>query len=134
VIGSVLTQLHNRNTRLQLFPEEIFVAPKSAELFPFGTHTLKFEDFVSEHVFQRVSERSDESQLLHVLTWYPFSIPFSDRVRVWNQLLNNDKDENDPNRMLYREEIQIRRNYIYEDAYKKLSRQNGKDTKSSIQM
>lgn len=115
-------RLHDRNSRMNLFPEEIFISSTISKIIPVETHSLKFEHLTSD----KTSDLSPmEERLLRILKDYPFALSFHDRVKVWNRILDLDKQANDPFPMANRGDVQVRRNYIYEDAYEKLSPENG---------
>lgn len=65
-----------------------------------------------------------------VLKEIPFVLPFEERVVVFQGLLLNDKIEyqntDSPFMIGSNIHITIRRNYLYEDAFDKLSIENGK--------
>ena len=74
-----------------------------------------------------------------ILKEIPFVIPFTDRVRILQKLIEKDKQSN------YGEghhfmiagstiDIVIRRNFIYEDAFEKLSFENEPDIKKHIRV
>lgn len=70
-----------------------------------------------------------EVRLATVLREMPFAIAFSQRVIVFSNLIIKDKEEHQRNsRFLQGPSINlsVRRNYLYEDAFDKLSVDNGK--------
>ncbi|ELW69801.1 Ubiquitin-protein ligase E3C [Tupaia chinensis] len=68
---------------------------------------------------------SEERQLA-VLTELPFVVPFEERVKIFQRLIYADKQEvQGDGPFLDGINVTIRRNYIYEDAYDKLSPENG---------
>ncbi|CAL8313718.1 unnamed protein product [Merluccius merluccius] len=67
-----------------------------------------------------------EERHLAILTELPFVVPFAERVKIFQRLIYADKREIQgdgpfPDGI----NVTIRRNYIYEDAYDKLSPENG---------
>ncbi|MBN3308090.1 UBE3C ligase, partial [Amia calva] len=68
---------------------------------------------------------SEERQLA-ILTELPFVVPFEERVKIFQRLIYADKrDVQGDGPFLDGINVTIRRNYIYEDAYDKLSPENG---------
>jgi len=121
-------ELHARNTRMHLFKEDLFISSAVGNILPLETHNIHF-DYISStnESSSDVSALSTlERKLLHMINVYPFALSFHDRFKVWNRMLDYDKSIVDPNPMHHHEDVQIRRSYIYEDAYEKLALENGK--------
>ncbi|OXB64005.1 hypothetical protein ASZ78_002889, partial [Callipepla squamata] len=77
---------------------------------------------------------SEERQLA-VLTELPFVVPFEERVKIFQRLIYADKQEvQGDGPFLDGINVIIRRNYIYEDAYDKLSPENEPDLKKRIRV
>uniref|UniRef100_A0A3B3BDY6 Ubiquitin-protein ligase E3C n=1 Tax=Oryzias melastigma TaxID=30732 RepID=A0A3B3BDY6_ORYME len=76
-----------------------------------------------------------EERNLAILTELPFVVPFEERVKIFQRLIFADKrdvqgDGPFPDGI----NVTIRRNYIYEDAYDKLSPENEPDLKKRIRV
>uniref|UniRef100_A0A8D3DK86 Ubiquitin-protein ligase E3C n=1 Tax=Scophthalmus maximus TaxID=52904 RepID=A0A8D3DK86_SCOMX len=76
-----------------------------------------------------------EERHLAILTELPFVVPFEERVKIFQKLIYADKrdvqgDGPFPDGI----NVTIRRNYIYEDAYDKLSPENEPDLKKRIRV
>ncbi|KAA8580679.1 hypothetical protein FQN60_013637 [Etheostoma spectabile] len=76
-----------------------------------------------------------EERHLAILTELPFVVPFEERVKIFQRLIYADKrdvqgDGPFPDGI----SVTIRRNYIYEDAYDKLSPENEPDLKKRIRV
>ncbi|XP_061569598.1 ubiquitin-protein ligase E3C [Cololabis saira] len=76
-----------------------------------------------------------EERNLAILTELPFVVPFEERVKIFQRLIYADKrdvqgDGPFPDGI----NVTIRRNYIYEDAYDKLSPENEPDLKKRIRV
>ena len=73
-----------------------------------------------------------ELRLLIILQQIPFVIPFDTRVQVLNLLIHQNKAEQQQGAEFLQNgstiNVRIRRDYIYEDAFEKLSPQNGKSS------
>ncbi|XP_074222741.1 ubiquitin-protein ligase E3C isoform X1 [Camelus bactrianus] len=77
---------------------------------------------------------SEERQLA-ILTELPFVVPFEERVKIFQRLIYADKqDVQGDGPFLDGINVTIRRNYIYEDAYDKLSPENEPDLKKRIRV
>lgn len=77
---------------------------------------------------------SEERQLA-ILTELPFVVPFEERVKIFQRLIYADKqDVQGDSPFLEGINVTIRRNYIYEDAYDKLSPENVPDLKKRIRV
>lgn len=123
-IAHTLMDIHDRNTRIKIFSEEVFISSKFTRIFPMESHGITFKDFYQPS--QSGSLSLLDQRLLRVLNDYPFALSFHDRVSIWHQLLHTDHVERHiTDNPLGRQHIQIRRSYIYEDAYEKLSSENG---------
>ncbi|KAK5897755.1 hypothetical protein CgunFtcFv8_015231 [Champsocephalus gunnari] len=76
-----------------------------------------------------------EERHLAILTELPFVVPFEERVKIFQRLIYADKrdvqgDGPFPDGI----SVTIRRNYIYEDAYDKLSPENEPDLKKRVRV
>lgn len=75
-----------------------------------------------------------EVRTLAILREIPFVFSFTDRVKMWQQWILNDKKQQQGEANFLRGpsiQVMIRRNYIYEDAFDKLSLENGKWVESN---
>uniref|UniRef100_A0A8C8JV46 HECT-type E3 ubiquitin transferase n=1 Tax=Oncorhynchus tshawytscha TaxID=74940 RepID=A0A8C8JV46_ONCTS len=76
-----------------------------------------------------------EERHLAILTELPFVVPFEERVKIFQRLIYADKrDVQGDGPFLDGINVTIRRNYIYEDAYDKLSPENEADLKKRIRV
>jgi ubiquitin-protein ligase E3 C len=69
-----------------------------------------------------------EVRTLAILREIPFVFSFTDRVKMWQNWILNDKMQQQGEASFLRGpsiQVMIRRNYIYEDAFDKLSLENG---------
>ena len=71
-----------------------------------------------------------EVRLATVLRDMPYAISFSQRVLVFHDQVTKHKNEHQGDRVNFMQgpaiNINVRRNYLYEDAFEKLSADNGK--------
>uniref|UniRef100_A0A8C7RJB4 Ubiquitin-protein ligase E3C n=1 Tax=Oncorhynchus mykiss TaxID=8022 RepID=A0A8C7RJB4_ONCMY len=76
-----------------------------------------------------------EERHLAILTELPFVVPFEERVKIFQRLIYADKrDVQGDGPLLDGIIVTIRRNYIYEDAYDKLSPDNEPDLKKRVRV
>ncbi|XP_072307055.1 ubiquitin-protein ligase E3C [Eucyclogobius newberryi] len=76
-----------------------------------------------------------EERNLAILTELPFVVPFEERVKIFQRLIFADKrDKQGDGPFPDGINVTIRRNYIYEDAYDKLSPENEPDLKKRIRV
>ena len=61
----------------------------------------------------------------------PYAVTFSQRVTVFHTTITRDKNEHQGDRVNFLEgraiNIAVRRNFIYEDSFDKLSQENGRE-------
>jgi ubiquitin-protein ligase E3 C len=82
--------------------------------------------FAEEEGTSMLSTR--DIRTLSILREVPFVFSFTDRVKMWQQWIMSDKmqQQNEANFLRGPSiQVMIRRNYIYEDAFDKLSPDNG---------
>jgi ubiquitin-protein ligase E3 C len=69
-----------------------------------------------------------EVRKLTILTELPFVVSFEERVKIFHKLVSQDKTEHQGVSMYMggpHIDIQARRNFLYEDAFERLSPENG---------
>lgn len=123
-----MSTLHERNTRLTLLPEEAFCSPELSAVLPLDSHLIRFDDFDSTTSTERLSAM--DIKLMRLMTEFPFLLSFHNRVTVMHRLISIDRTHRFMPYDFNAHHIQIRRNYIYEDAFEKLSVENGKSLRS----
>ncbi|XP_053982366.1 ubiquitin-protein ligase E3C [Hylaeus anthracinus] len=138
VTVSLLRQLHTRDLRQQFCPEGHWIASNIAipidkpQNFTFRRRRLRgYVPFQGLRVFTREELEegpplsSKEVRTLTLLREIPFVVPFSDRVVVFQSLIYRDKSEQQGDVTNFMQgpsiKISVRRNYLYEDAFQKLS-------------
>ncbi|CAL8115436.1 unnamed protein product [Orchesella dallaii] len=134
VIAQTLVNIHDRNKRIHLYSEDLFLSTKFSVVFPMETHGIKFVHFNKK---QRPDANLSllDQRLLRVLTDFPFSLSFHDRVSIWHQMIRSDQFERQiVDSPLGRQHVQIRRAYIYEDAFEKLSPENVPDLRADVRI
>ena len=80
---------HDRNTRMNLFSEDVFISSTLSKIFPVETHSLQFALLSTEH---HPDLPPLETKLLKILKDFPFVLSFHDRVKAWNRLLDLDNE------------------------------------------
>ncbi|CAH1133303.1 unnamed protein product [Ceutorhynchus assimilis] len=127
--------LHTLDLRRQFCPPGFWTAKKihvsldlakknylSKKSYPFGSVIPKTEDYDDEHLppLSTIEQRS-----LAILQELPFLVPFNTRVHLLRVLCRYSLGENDYHRMhpelVHYSTVQIRRNYLYEDAFERIS-------------
>ena len=91
---------------------------------------LSFQYNVSFTVEEGPPLSTKEVRLATVLREMPYAIAFSQRVHLFHNLVARDKEDHQGDRVNFLQgkaiHVHIRRNFIYEDAFEKLSPDNGK--------
>ncbi|XP_076671002.1 ubiquitin-protein ligase E3C [Andrena cerasifolii] len=141
VTVGLLRQLHVRDLRRQFCPEGHWIASNivipidKPQDFAFRRRRLRgYVPFQGLRVFTREELEegpplyAKEVRTLTLLREIPFVIPFNDRVVVFQSLIYRDKTEQQGELTHFMQgpsiQISVRRNYLYEDAFEKLSPEN----------
>lgn len=147
VITNLVKMLKSRDTRRNFCPpnhwlseQEDIKADKVTQLYvPASRHVWRFRRMGRIGPLQSTLEVGLESpplsvseeRQLAILTELPFVVPFEERVKIFQRLIYADKQEvQGDGPFLDGINVTIRRNYIYEDAYDKLSPENEPDLKN----
>ncbi|CAL8126160.1 unnamed protein product [Orchesella dallaii] len=134
VIAQTLLIIHDRNLRLHLYPEDVFLSTKFSSLFSMETHGIQFSHFNKDQGPAQNLSFLDQ-RLLRVLTDFPFALSFHDRVSVWHQMIYTDQmDRHADGSPFGRQRVEIRRAYLYEDAFEKLSPENVPDLRTDVRI
>ncbi|ODM89400.1 Ubiquitin-protein ligase E3C [Orchesella cincta] len=135
IIAQTLVNIHDRNKRIHLYSEDLFLSTKFSVVFPMETHGIKFVHFNKQ---QRPDSNLSllDQRLLRVLTDFPFSLSFHDRVSIWHQMIHSDQVDRHIVRSPFgrQHHIEIRRAFLYEDAFEKLSPENVPDMRGDIRI
>ena len=151
-VYSLLKQLYIRDTRHQFCPEGHWISPRIS-LPQDRSHDITFRGprLASHMPFRglRVLTRDDleesgpplttkEAKLATVLRRVPFLISFNQRVLLFQNLIHKDKQEYQGDRVNFMQgpsiNIVVRRDYIYEDAFEKLSPENEPNIKLKMRV
>ncbi|XP_016016446.2 ubiquitin-protein ligase E3C isoform X5 [Rousettus aegyptiacus] len=151
VITNLVKMLKSRDTRRNFCPpnhwlseQEDIKADKVTQLYvPASRHAWRFrrmgrigplQSSLDVGVESPPLSVSEERQLA-ILTELPFVVPFEERVKIFQRLIYADKQEvQGDGPFLDGINVTIRRNYIYEDAYDKLSPENEPDLKKRVRV
>uniref|UniRef100_A0A8C9DJG0 Ubiquitin-protein ligase E3C n=1 Tax=Prolemur simus TaxID=1328070 RepID=A0A8C9DJG0_PROSS len=151
VITNLVKMLKSRDTRRSFCPpnhwlseQEDIKADKVTQLYvPSSRHVWRFRRMGRIGPLQSTLDVGLESpplsvseeRQLAILTELPFVVPFEERVKIFQKLIYADKQEvQGDGPFLDGINVTIRRNYIYEDAYDKLSPENEPDLKKRIRV
>lgn len=141
VTVGLLRQLHTRDLRRQFCPDGHWIASNivipidKPQDFTFRRRRLRgYVPFQGLRVFTREELEegpplsTKEVRTLTLLREIPFVVPFNDRVVVFQSLIYRDKTEQQGELTHFMQgpsiQISVRRNYLYEDAFEKLSPEN----------
>ncbi|XP_046457732.1 ubiquitin-protein ligase E3C-like isoform X1 [Daphnia pulex] len=138
---NLVSQLHTRDTRRPFCPSWVWITGRIALPLerngqlsfrrqgrlhrPFRAIRPLTRNEIEEEGSSMLSTR--EVRTLAILREIPFVFSFTDRVKMWQQWILNDKMQQQGEANFLRGpsiQVMIRRNYIYEDAFDKLSLEN----------
>ena len=140
---ALVRQLYTRDTRRQFCPSNHWISDRIAlpldranDVSLRRSRLRHYRPFQGLRCFTReelVEEgpplSAKEVRLATVLRELPYAISFEQRVHVFHSLVAKDKDEHQGDIVNFGQGKQIRahirRNFIYEDAFEKLSEENG---------
>lgn len=139
----LVRQLYTRDTRRQFCPDNHWINDRitlpldrtNDVSFHRRSRLRQYRPFQGLRVFTReelVEEgpplSAKEVRLSTVLRELPYAISFSQRVQVFHNLIQKDKEEHQGDQVHFLQgnsiQVHIRRNFIYEDASEKLSSEN----------
>ncbi|XP_077499840.1 ubiquitin-protein ligase E3C isoform X3 [Amblyomma americanum] len=135
-VVSLLRHLYSRDSRRQFCPEGHWVSPRTAHISPdrvvnWNLEVLRLPTCGAAALTRKQLEENGpplstiELRSAAVLQEIPFTVPFPTRVRVLQSLIARDKSENNREQSHFmlgpQIELVARRDYIYEDAFEKLS-------------
>ncbi|VVC25277.1 Hypothetical protein CINCED_3A008949 [Cinara cedri] len=156
VTVNLLRQLHSRDLRCKFCPEGHWVSNRfsmnSTFDKPSDMHFVQYtrRSRINYRPFRGIPvismDNLDEGpplttrqvRILTVLKEIPFVLPFEERVVVFQGLLFNNKIEHQNTDSLFlvgsNIHISIRRNYLYEDAFEKLSIENEPEIRQTLRI
>ncbi|XP_041360114.1 ubiquitin-protein ligase E3C-like [Gigantopelta aegis] len=152
VISSLVRQLHTRDTRRQFCPRGHWLAShiqinaaKPSQIYRAQNAVFLRRPFGTLQTLTQVGYDNDgpplanrEVKNLIILTELPFVVSFTDRVQILQHLINADKEEHQGDMSNFMVgpsvSVMIRRNYIYEDAFEKLSPENEPNMKLKMRI
>ena len=149
----LVRQLYTRDTRRQFCPDNHWINDRitlpldrtNDVSFHRRSRLRQYRPFQGLRVFTReelVEEgpplSAKEVRLSTVLRELPYAISFSQRVQVFHNLIQKDKDEHQGDQVNFLQghsiNVHIRRNFIYEDASEKLSPENEPNMKLKMRI
>ncbi|KAK3089067.1 hypothetical protein FSP39_000528 [Pinctada imbricata] len=152
VTATLVRQLYTRDSRQQFCPSGSWLsdrvhiqADKPSQIYRAQGSVFTRRPFGTMRTLTKVQiddsgpplSNTDVKNLV-ILTELPFVVSFTERVKILQKLIQNDRDENqgDAHNFLSGPAINvmIRRNYIYEDAFDKLSPENEPDLKKKMRV
>lgn len=134
-VARLVCQLHARDSRKQFCPDGHWICPTvivpankaiDFQLVPRRKRRLLNQMIRQDQAQDRFASSSSEIKTVLILQEIPFVISFHDRVQILHQLLRKERQLYQPHGYHFGMPgtaifVQIRRNYLYEDAFEKLS-------------
>lgn len=145
-IVRLISQIHARDSRKQFCPPGHWIC--SSAIVP-TNKVVDFHQVLSQQgrLLDRIDKlnhivkttTTSEVKAIIILQELPFVTPFQDRVQMFHQLISKEKREHTSEAYhfgIYDNsiQVQIRRNYIYEDAFHKLSDGNEPNMKLPLKV
>ncbi|XP_063401065.1 ubiquitin-protein ligase E3C-like [Mytilus trossulus] len=152
VIATLVRQIYIRDARRSFCPRQMWLsdrvhiqADKPSQIYRAQGSVFTRRPFGTMRSLTKVKIDDDGPPLsntdvknLVILTELPFVVSFAERVKILQKLIQNDREENqgDTHHFLSGPAISvmIRRNYIYEDAFDKLSPENEPNLKLKMRV
>ncbi|XP_054161532.1 ubiquitin-protein ligase E3C-like [Oppia nitens] len=150
----LLRQLHSRDARRQYCPpqhwisKQVSIPVERPANFRVGIQQRRtmYQEFMGlRHLSREELEThgpplsTSEVRNITILQEIPFVVPFLDRFKILQTMINIDRtqhrgDANTFNVMGHSIDVNIRRNYIYEDAFEQLSPENKPNLKPILKV
>ncbi|XP_059156173.1 ubiquitin-protein ligase E3C-like [Physella acuta] len=152
VISTLVRQLHNRDSRRPFCPMGHWLAPninirtdRPSQIYSVQNAIFVRRDFGTLSLLTKANTDTDAPPLanrdvrnLVILTELPFVVAFLDRVKILQNLIIVDKQEHQGELTNFglgsSIVVTIRRNFIYEDAFEKLSPENEQNLKKRMRV
>ncbi|XP_035826355.1 ubiquitin-protein ligase E3C isoform X2 [Aplysia californica] len=152
VISTLVRQLHSRDSRRPFCPYGHWLAPnvnirtdRPSQIYSAQNAIFVRRDFGTLSSLTKANTDTDAPPLanrdvrnLVILTELPFVVPFLERVKILQNLIVVDKQDNQGELTNFgigpSIVISIRRNFIYEDAFEKLSPENEPNLKKKMRV
>ncbi|XP_014775603.1 ubiquitin-protein ligase E3C [Octopus bimaculoides] len=147
-ISTLVKQLHSRDTRRQFCPTNHWLADhihiRTDKLYNLQAANLYSQQPLMPYVPNDSGPDSGpplsgrDIWNLIILTELPFVVRFTERIKILHQHVNQDREEHQSEMTNFQLglsiNIKIRRNYIYEDAFEKLSEENEPNLKLRLRV
>jgi len=151
VVTGLVRHLHARDTRRSFCPEDHWLstqiavhAERHSLIFKSGSAFARrpFGALSTLNIHRGEEEgpplSTTEVRHLTVLTELPFVVPFSERIKIFQKLIHQERFEHQGEMRHFTGgpviNIMVRRNYLYEDAFEKLSVENEPNLKLKMQV
>uniref|UniRef100_A0A2C9KEQ7 Ubiquitin-protein ligase E3C n=1 Tax=Biomphalaria glabrata TaxID=6526 RepID=A0A2C9KEQ7_BIOGL len=152
IISTLVRQLHGRDSRRPFCPHGHWLAPnvsirtdRPSQIYMAQNAIFVRRDFGTLSSLTKANTDTDTPPLanrdvrnLVILTELPFVVSFLDRVKILQNLIIVDKQEHQGDLINFgigpSIVINIRRNFIYEDAFEKLSPENEPNLKRKMRV
>ncbi|XP_076073361.1 ubiquitin-protein ligase E3C-like [Mytilus galloprovincialis] len=152
VIATLVRQIYIRDARRSFCPRQMWLsdrvhiqADKPSQIYRAQGSVFTRRPFGTMRSLTKVKIDDDGPPLsntdvknLVILTELPFVVSFAERVKILQKLIQNDREENQGDRHHFLSgpaiSVMIRRNYIYEDAFDKLSPENEPNLKLKMRV
>eukprot|EP00095_Tigriopus_kingsejongensis_P006661 maker-scaffold363_size195477-snap-gene-0.52 protein:Tk06661 transcript:maker-scaffold363_size195477-snap-gene-0.52-mRNA-1 annotation:"ubiquitin-protein ligase e3c" len=148
----LVRQLYTRDTRRQFCPDDHWICnhislplDRPHDISLRRSRLRQYRPFQGLRVFTREELEEEgpplsakEVRLATILREMPYAVSFPQRILVFSNLISRDKQEHQGDRINFLQgpiiRVLIRRNYIYEDAFEKLSPKNEPNLQLKMQV
>ncbi|KAL5017056.1 hypothetical protein ScPMuIL_006645 [Solemya velum] len=150
VIAALVRQLYSRDTRRPFCPKNLWLSDRVQLQLDRPSQIYRAQGSVFTQRPFRTMQSLTKAQLdtdgpplsnrevknLVILTELPFIVDFEQRVKIFQKLIQKDREENQGELVHFMAgpsiNVMIRRNYIYEDAFDKLKPENEPNLKQKM--
>lgn len=137
----LLKQLYSRDSRHRFCPENHWLSTKAAvsqESLNISSFMKQDDDDVQPEEIFKPGMSTINARSLAILRYVPFSVPFMQRIRIFQRILTEDKNGslNVEQTVLpsHGLNITVNRKYLYQDAYDQLSEDRASDVKKPVRV
>ncbi|XP_045160514.2 ubiquitin-protein ligase E3C-like [Mercenaria mercenaria] len=152
VTASLVRQIYTRDARRSFCPKDLWLSDRvkihadgPSQIYQSNIAALTQRPFRTMQSLTKINEDEGGPPLsnrdvknLVILTELPFVVSFHERVKILQKLISKDKEENQGMAHQFLSgpsiNVMIRRNYIYEDAFDKLSPDNEENLKLKMRV
>ncbi|XP_032221291.2 ubiquitin-protein ligase E3C [Nematostella vectensis] len=125
-VTHLVEQLHSRDTRRQFCPDDHWLSPK----IHIDPNQMRIDGFFDEEGTVEgivpLGMSSATARSMSILQHIPFVVPFKDRVKLLQRIINEDRDnsQGDLHSFMIGHntiDVRIQRKYLYQDAFDNLN-------------